>query len=168
MGVDRNAAPWSFPQFSGRLAPVGTDQDWKRLATYVTKRREELTLTQAGVEAAGGPSIASMRRIEDGEQTNYTSALLVKLERALQWGRGSADKILAGGEPDLLSNGAARLSAPPVSTQEAERLIDESDLPPERKERMRRRLHESRELMERQLAEQVIEDLRMWREIKGA
>jgi hypothetical protein len=74
-------------------------KDWERLAEFVRERRVELGLTQEDARAAGGPSTATMRLIEGALQRSYQPATLRDLERVMQWERGSARMILAGGEP---------------------------------------------------------------------
>jgi hypothetical protein len=80
------------------------------VADYVRERRIELDLTQADVHSAGGPSPATQRLIEGALQTTYQAAILARLERALQWERGSIRAIRRGGEPVLA---APAVSLPP-------------------------------------------------------
>jgi transcriptional regulator with XRE-family HTH domain len=77
--------------------------DWRRLGEYVTRRREQLGMTQADVDAAKGPSVATLRKIEKGgaPEGSYRGGVLASLERALQWPNGAVDRILAGSEPDI-------------------------------------------------------------------
>lgn len=74
-------------------------QDWRRLGMYVSSRRNELGLTQAAVQANGGPSVATQRQIESGANDGYRGGILSRLEQALGWRAGSASAVLAGGEP---------------------------------------------------------------------
>lgn len=73
--------------------------DWRRLGAYVTRRRDELGMTQTDVQATGGPSTATQRLIESAGRVAYRSAILASLERALRWESGSVEQILVGGEP---------------------------------------------------------------------
>lgn len=75
------------------------DSDWQRLADYVTRRRTQLGMTQGEVQAAGGPSVATMRLLEGAMQQGYRAVILGRLEEALRWRPGSVATILAGGEP---------------------------------------------------------------------
>lgn len=75
------------------------ERHWQQLATYVTQRRTQLRLTQAQVQAAGGPSAATVRLIESAGQTSYRPAVLAALESALRWPEGTIERILNGGEP---------------------------------------------------------------------
>jgi hypothetical protein len=77
---------------------MAQDGDWGRLAEYVLERRIELDLTQAEVQAAGGPSPAVQRQIEGALSQSYQRRVLAALERALRWERGSVRAVLAGGE----------------------------------------------------------------------
>ncbi|MFI2663190.1 helix-turn-helix domain-containing protein [Micromonospora carbonacea] len=93
-------AHWTFPDLSARMAGVAQDPaDWQRLGRHIVRRREQLGLTQAAVHAAGGPSTATQRNLENGAQTSYRSSLLRQLERVLRWPDGTIDAILAGGDP---------------------------------------------------------------------
>jgi hypothetical protein len=97
--TDMPASGWTFRNLSAKIARVG-NPDWQRLGTYVTRRRHELGLTQPQVQAAGGPSAATVRNIESATQTSYRDGILRALERALKWPSGAVDSILAGGEPE--------------------------------------------------------------------
>jgi hypothetical protein len=89
-----------FKSFQGRWSDVALDNaDWQRLGTYVTRRRDELGMTQSEVQAAGGPSTATQRLIEGAARTTYRGAILASLERALRWAPGSVELILTGEEP---------------------------------------------------------------------
>ncbi|GGM26534.1 hypothetical protein GCM10011608_09110 [Micromonospora sonchi] len=72
--------------------------DWRRLGQHVQRRREQLGLTQAQVQAAGGPSTATLRNIENATQASYRSSNLRALERVLEWPDGTIDAILNGNE----------------------------------------------------------------------
>jgi hypothetical protein len=89
-----------FHKFSTTMVGVtNPDPDWTRLARHVAQRRTQLGLTQSQVQAAGGPSSATIRNIEPVTQTNYRKDILASLERALRWPPGAVDRILAGDEP---------------------------------------------------------------------
>lgn len=90
-----------FQEFSEKMAVMALDGgDWRRLGEHVVHRREELGLTQPEVQAAGGPSTAAMRQIEQGsKEGGYRGSTLRSLERALKWRTGSVEAILAGGNP---------------------------------------------------------------------
>jgi hypothetical protein len=102
-----------FQQFSVTMLSVAdtstTEPQRHRLAEYVLNRRTALGLTQAEVEAAGGPSIATLRKIEGAVATKQQPTTKRDLEKALNWPAGAVDRILAGGEPEDLTQYEARL-----------------------------------------------------------
>src|SRR5215469_6447033 len=71
--------------------------DWANLARLVRERREQLGLTQADVEVAGGPSHAVVRRIENEQAEKYQPKTLRALEAALRLRPGSVRAALEGG-----------------------------------------------------------------------
>ncbi|MFV8232390.1 hypothetical protein [Mycolicibacterium fortuitum] len=71
----------------------------QRLGRLVRARRKSLKLTQAGIQARGGPSTATQRLIEGGKHTDFRGGTGSALESALQWATGSIDDTLAGGSP---------------------------------------------------------------------
>jgi predicted nucleotide-binding protein with TIR-like domain len=72
----------------------------KLLGISVRKRREALHLTQEDVaERHSGPSVASMRTIENAQARTYRSKTLFSLDAALAWPRGTAIFLLSG-DPD--------------------------------------------------------------------
>jgi hypothetical protein len=94
------ATGWTFQNLSAKMAQVtASEPDWQRLGTYVSRRRDELGLTQSQVQARGGPSVATIRNIETAIKDNYRDSNLRALERVLNWPTGAIDRILTGGEP---------------------------------------------------------------------
>lgn len=83
----------------------------ERLAEAVGRRRAELGLTYASVAAAGGPSPATMRRIEHPTASTAMprARSLGRLDAALRWERGSAAGVLAGREPVVAAGRAGGL-----------------------------------------------------------
>lgn len=73
-----------------------------RFGQLVAQRRGELGLTQADVHARGGPSDLTLRKLERGETAKPDNVTLTKLERALEWTRGSASRAFQGGNPESL------------------------------------------------------------------
>lgn len=73
------------------------DRDWHNLARQVKKRREELDLTQQEVAAAGGPSTAVQRQIENEQATSYRPNTFRSHEKALCLRKGSFRAALTGG-----------------------------------------------------------------------
>jgi hypothetical protein len=74
--------------------------DWRRLAEYMDRRRAELGMNWDDVAAAGGTSVATLRRVRRG--ATLTNDNIVAIERGLRWGSDSVRRILAGGEPTPL------------------------------------------------------------------
>jgi transcriptional regulator with XRE-family HTH domain len=75
--------------------------DWQRLARLAVRRRAELGLTQAEVAQRGPLSLDRVQAIEGAKRTGYRLGTLLALERALEWGAGSVEAALGGGEPAL-------------------------------------------------------------------
>lgn len=105
-----------------QAARVATKRTWQRLGREVRARRAELGLAQGDLAARGGPSLVTVGQIERG-QVEPQAVTLARLETALAWERGSAARILAGGDPTPVSHtvqmglaGAGRL---PAVTQSA-------------------------------------------------
>lgn len=71
--------------------------DWECLANAVRARRVALKMTQFDVAAAGGPSPAKVREIENLRASVLSPAKRRDLERALQWPIGAVDVALEGG-----------------------------------------------------------------------
>jgi hypothetical protein len=88
------------PNFSGTLADM--TRDWLRLAQAVADRRRELGLSQDAVRRAGGPSDVVIANIENNKGAHPRDDTINKLDRPLRWQPGSAQQILAGGDPDVI------------------------------------------------------------------
>lgn len=73
-----------------------------RLGRLVRAQRKALKMTQADVQAAGGPSTATLRLIEGGKHSEFRDGTGADLERVLKWAPGSIGAILDGGEPTPL------------------------------------------------------------------
>lgn len=73
--------------------------DWARLGRYVRTARG--ARAQKDITASGGPSDETLSKIEQGRWTPTRSvqSTLEKLEKGLGWAPGSANVILAGGDP---------------------------------------------------------------------
>jgi transcriptional regulator with XRE-family HTH domain len=65
----------------------------------VKERREELGLTQEETAAAGGPSTATLRLIENCNAKSYRPKTFRQLDAALRWPPGAARRVLAGHDP---------------------------------------------------------------------
>lgn len=83
-----------------------TEDAATRLGRLIRERRKSLNLTQADIQAAGGPSTATLRLIEGGKHTDFRPSTSQPLEKALHWAPGSIAAILAGDIPSV--SGAIR------------------------------------------------------------
>lgn len=77
-------------------------QDWPRLAEAVAKRRRELGLSQDAIRQADGPSDVVLGNIENNKGRRPRANTINKLDKPLRWEPGSAQQILAGGNPDCI------------------------------------------------------------------
>lgn len=103
---------------------------WERLGRAVRARRKELGLSQADVTARGGPSVPTLRVVENNRAGRLSSRLRRALERAIEWDTGSVEAILDGGfartMPPLTAAGAHAsppASRPASATDAAERFV---------------------------------------------
>ncbi|ATL65108.1 helix-turn-helix domain-containing protein [Nocardia terpenica] len=73
----------------------------ERFGAIVAGRREELGLSRPDVRAAGGPSVATMARLENPHAGTAppSPATLRLLDAGLRWADGSAARALSGGDP---------------------------------------------------------------------
>lgn len=98
------AEPWlSLPNISGILWPMS--RNWQRLARAVSARRAELGVSQDTVHDRGGPSDIVLGRIERDEDPRPRNDTINKLDAGLEWQPGSAQRVLAGGDPVPLQPG---------------------------------------------------------------
>lgn len=74
-----------------------------RLAEYAWKRRTELGLSRPQVRDRGGPSVPTLKDIEEGSSRTVAATTLGKLDTGLGWEPGSAADVVRGGEPRLRS-----------------------------------------------------------------
>ena len=102
-----------FAGASGKILPMS----WEVLGDAVRHRRKELGLTQADVTARGGPSVETVRAIENNRAGRLGRQSRRALERAIEWDGGSIDAVLEGGAPQLLgtTTGTTEVSAPPAA-----------------------------------------------------
>src|ERR1700761_360585 len=76
---------------------TSTYDKWPALGAALRRRREERRMTRADVAAAGGPSPATIQRIEEGKvETDAKHATKSDLERALDLPSGWINDSLAG------------------------------------------------------------------------
>jgi transcriptional regulator with XRE-family HTH domain len=100
-----------FAGASGKILPMS----WEVLGDAVRHRRKELGLTQADVTARGGPSVETVRAIENNRAGRLGRQSRRALERAIEWDEGSIDAVLEGGIPRLFATTTAEVSAPPAA-----------------------------------------------------
>lgn len=113
-----------------------TKRDWARLGEYVERRRHELGLDQPDLAARGGPSPATIRKIEGAQQGSYKPATLGALERALNWAPRSVQAILDGQEPTALELLRTTLTDEEGDTYTLKLPDDAKDATPQEREEM--------------------------------
>ena len=94
-----------------------------RLDQAMDKRRLDLRKQWKDIASAAGVSTAALGAIRRGEYK--PSSLTARgIEDALQWGHGSIEAILAGGEPTLLEDAGAPESGSSPEAGLAEQLAE--------------------------------------------
>jgi transcriptional regulator with XRE-family HTH domain len=85
---------------------------WEKLGHDVRARRTELGLTQAEVADRGGPSVETLRTVENNRAGRLSPRMRRALERVLGWESGSIDAVLAGTQasPEQRSGAADRFA----------------------------------------------------------
>jgi transcriptional regulator with XRE-family HTH domain len=73
---------------------------WEKLGQQVRDRRAELGLTQAEVAQRGGPSVETLRALENNRAGRLSPRVRRALERVLQWETGPTRRP-DGGVPTL-------------------------------------------------------------------
>ncbi len=77
-------------------------QDWSRLADYVVARRVELGMRdRRSLAAVTGVTDRTLGKLENGHQVSPST--LGVIENELRWTPGSCRRILAGGEPTIVT-----------------------------------------------------------------
>jgi transcriptional regulator with XRE-family HTH domain len=89
------------PIFTGQCGKMVDVMLWEKLGQQVRDRRAELGLTQAEVAERGGPSVETLRALENNRSKRLSPRVRRALERVLQWEIGSIDAVLDGGAPTL-------------------------------------------------------------------
>ena len=87
---------------------------WQRLATKLIERRASLRpdWSERTIFARDtGLSYRSISDLETARRDNYKPSWLVKVEGAYQWGPGSIQRILSGGDAILTAGAAAGVSS---------------------------------------------------------
>lgn len=70
---------------------------WESLGVAVRDRRTALGMTQGEVSERGGPSVETLRAIENNRAGRLSPRMRRALERVLDWESGSVDAVIAGG-----------------------------------------------------------------------
>lgn len=78
-------------------------ESWDRLADAVRARRSALRLTQQELADNAGVNVMTIRNLEGLRRFTRMPATVGKVERALGWEVGSAEAVLSGGDPTLVS-----------------------------------------------------------------
>lgn len=87
--------------------------DWEKLGVVVRDRRAELGLTQTDVDELGGPSVLTLRAIENNRAGRLSPRLRRSLERVLKWESGSIETVLEGGAPKEVQQPSTPSPPPP-------------------------------------------------------
>lgn len=98
--------------------PPGQSPERQRLTRLIEQRAGELDLDWNAVAELAGLTKEGLRGVRFG---NGRMRVKTKggLERALQWTAGSVDRILAGGDPNVVHHASARLSSTSDAAVEA-------------------------------------------------
>jgi transcriptional regulator with XRE-family HTH domain len=99
LGQDGRDAAVTSPIFTGQCGKMVDVMLWEKLGQQVRDRRAELGLTQAEVAERGGPSVETLRALENDRSKRLSPRVRRALERVLQWETGSIDAVLDGGVP---------------------------------------------------------------------
>ncbi|MGW3298415.1 helix-turn-helix transcriptional regulator [Streptomyces rubiginosohelvolus] len=91
-------------------------RDWVRLGHAIEAARDAKGMTQVALAEAADVSESTVQNLEAGKERKRQPPSVKKVEAALGWAPGSADAVLAGGEPTSLS-AAPSSDASPVGDQ---------------------------------------------------
>lgn len=112
MSIAVLAATLRMQAISRRYIPIAVrtetamSEDWRRLADYVVARRVELGMRdRRSLAAATRVTDRTLGKLENGQRVSPST--LAVIENAFGWAPGSCRRILAGGEPVVLSASAA-------------------------------------------------------------
>jgi len=78
------------------------EYDWTHLASAIRQRRDQIGMTQQQVAENAAVSTMTVRNLEAARAYTRLPPSLGAVERALGWEHGSAQAVLAGGEPTLV------------------------------------------------------------------
>lgn len=80
------------------LSLMDLEPGWQTLAVAVQRRRARLGITQEEVASLGGPSSATVRKIEAAGDSSYRAKTLFELDDALGWRKGTSQELVEGPE----------------------------------------------------------------------
>ncbi|HTW04614.1 MAG TPA: helix-turn-helix transcriptional regulator [Streptosporangiaceae bacterium] len=101
--------------------------DWERLGDYVVARRAALGMRdRRAFSAATGITDRTLGKLENGKRVSAST--LGAVENHLGWSPGSARRILAGGEPSVVSAGESR---PEYEDPTLQHIAETPGLPPD-------------------------------------
>lgn len=75
-------------------------EDWTRLSAAIRTARKARGWTQHQLAEKAGIGFSTVQRLEGGAPFTRRPPSLDRIERALGWQLGSADAVLAGGDPE--------------------------------------------------------------------
>lgn len=99
-------------------------RDWKRLAAAVKAARDERNLTQVELADATGLSESTIQNLESGREYTRLPTSLARIEEYFRWAPGSAQEVLAGGEPTLLPEPVEDEVSPPSAAPSGPNLAE--------------------------------------------
>lgn len=76
--------------------------DWDRLAGAIRERRKVLDMTQQQLADAAGVDRSTIKNLEGARTPKRLPSSIAAVEQALGWTSGSAQTVLAGGEPTIV------------------------------------------------------------------
>jgi hypothetical protein len=103
--------------------PYKVDEGRRRLGALISRRRNELSLSLTAAAKAAGIHRDTWTGLERAERTTEPY-IYGRFERVLGWSPGSIERILAGGDPELLSSTRPPTN-PPTAERPSEHLIKE-------------------------------------------
>jgi hypothetical protein len=102
-------------------------EDWKRLGDYVVARRIALGMRdRRALAAATGVTDRTLGKLENGKRVSAST--LGAVENHLGWAPGSCRRMLAGGEPVMLT---AVASYPQFDDPTLQHIAETPGLPPD-------------------------------------